>query len=113
MTRITLRLPDEVHRRLVENSRLSGASLNQTIVDILSDAVGWGKGQFMYETPREAERRYIREALSDLSIQYHVGDLGPFLHKPAEDIDRDALFRALAGADLSGGIIEDRERSRY
>jgi hypothetical protein len=41
MVRVTLRLPGDVHKQLLAHVRASGSSLNQTIGDLLSDALGW------------------------------------------------------------------------
>jgi len=39
MARLTLRLPDDLHRRMRAASERTGASLNQLIVAALSDAL--------------------------------------------------------------------------
>jgi hypothetical protein len=115
MTRLTLRLPDEVHRRLAATARESGDSLNQAIVAILSDALGCGKSGRAEETPRVAERRRIREALGDLLVEYKAEDFAAFLGPPMDREQRDAIIALISPMDppLSHSIIEEREESRY
>jgi len=115
MARITLRLPSEVHRRLVTSARESATSLNQVIVDILSDALGCGKTDRPNETPLEAERRRIREALGDLVIEIDPRDFEPFLGPPMDPAERDAIIASIPPMDppLSHAIIEEREESPF
>jgi hypothetical protein len=113
MTRITLRLPDEVHRRLVASARGSALSLNQTIVAILSDALGCGKSSRAQGTPLDTERRRVREALGDVAVEFDTEDFARFVKRPLSEIDREALFRSMAGVNLSAGIIEERDENRY
>jgi len=87
--------------------------MNQVIVDILSDALGCGIGSREGETPMEVERRRVREALGDLLVEFTAEELAPFMKHPLSEIDREALFHSLAGVNLSGAIIEEREESRY
>ena len=115
MTRVTLRLPPEVHKRLVAAAQESCVSLNQTIVDILSDAVGSGKSELPGETPLEAERRRIRAALGDLLIDIRPEDWEPFFGPPMDPARRKAILESIPPLNppLSQTIIEERRRSRF
>jgi hypothetical protein len=115
MIRITLRLPDEVHRRLVERAGASALSLNQSIVDILSDALGCGKSSRLYETPLEAERRRLRQALGDSVVEYKARDFASALTKWRTPDELDAVLASLQvlHPPLSRTIIEEREETRH
>lgn len=111
MARITLRLPDDLHRQLQSSSRQSGKSLNQTIVDALSDQLRQCSEEDSEETPQEKERRRIREALGDLVVDFRPEDYAPLFRPLPKNFDREALFRSMPRLDppLSQTIIEDRE----
>jgi plasmid stability protein len=110
MARITLRLPDELHRRLRVAAREAGRSLNEEIVTILTERLD-GESERQDETPLQRERRRIREALGDLVVDFRPEDFAPFFHPLPDDFDRDAFFNSLPRLDppLSQTIIEDRE----
>jgi len=89
--------------------------MNQTIVDMLSEVLGCGVRQRPDETPLEAERRRIREALGDLVVEFTPEELAPFMKHDLSEIDRDAFFNSLPILDppLSQTIIDERRESRY
>ena len=111
MTRVTLRLPSDVHKRLTESARTSRRSINQTIVDLLSEALGCGVRQRPDETPLDAERRRIREALGDLVVEFTAEDLAPMLTHPLGSLDAEAIYNSMPRLDppLSQTIIDERE----
>jgi plasmid stability protein len=111
MTRVTLQIPDELHKRLSDRARETGETVSQAIVDILSDAMGPERTDAQAETPLDAERRRIREALGDLVVDFHPEDFGALFHPLPDDFDREAFFQSLPRLDppLSRTIIEDRE----
>jgi hypothetical protein len=107
--RVTLRLPDELHQRLEARSRAVGASLNQTIVSALHQALARSARDDVDE--RTEELRHIRLALGDLLIELDESELPPEL-RPGDDLpDRDAYRESLPRLDppLSRTIIDDRE----
>jgi hypothetical protein len=115
MIRLMLRLPDEVHRRLVASAQTSRHSLNQVIVDILSDALGCGKSSRSGETPLEAERRHLRETLGDFVVEYKPEDFERFLGPPVDPSRRDSIIASIPPMDppLSHAIVEEREESPF
>ena len=107
--RVTLRLPDELHHRLAARSRAAGASLNQTIVSTLHEALARCEGDVMDD--RAAELQHIRTALGDLVVELDESELPPEL-RPDEDLpDTDVLRASMPRLDLplSATIIADRE----
>jgi hypothetical protein len=105
--RVTLRLPDELHRRLEARARAAGASLNQTIVSTLHEALA----RAAPATDDRAEAlRHIRMALGDLVVALDDAELPPEL-RPADDLpDVDTLRESMPRLDppLSRTIIDDR-----
>ena len=107
--RVTVRLPDELHRRLEARASSVGASLNQTIVSTLHEALARSNDD--QTDDRAEERRRIRMALGDLVVEFDESDLPPEL-RPGDDLpDRDAFRESLPRLDppISRAIIEDRE----
>jgi hypothetical protein len=103
--RLTLRLPENLHERLVARSGACGKSLNQTIVDCLYEVVLFPRAQPL----TEAER--LRLALADITIP--ADELFP--DEPLDDRDppltHETLVRLMPVLDppLSQTVIEDRE----
>lgn len=107
--RVTLRLPDELHHRLEARSRESGASLNQTIVAALHEALSRADRDGGDDAVEQL--RHIRMALGDLVVELDESQLPPEL-RPSEDLpDTDALRESMPRLDppLSATIIADRE----
>jgi hypothetical protein len=113
MGRITLRLPDDLHSTLKRRSYESDTSLNETIVTLLRERLARYEYPMAQTTPLERERSRIREALGDLVVQYQPEDFAPFVKRPPTEIDREALFRSMAGVNLSAAIVEERNESSY
>ena len=110
MVRLTLRLPDDLHERLLAANRESGESLNHAIVAILNAALGC-EDDHSEETPLERERSRVREASGDLVVEIDPAEFAPYLNHGGELPDRQALFDSMARLDppLSRSVIEDRE----
>ncbi len=68
MTRVTLRLPDELHQRLRVASQQAGTSLNQLIIVALAEAVAREEGAGQEETSLMEQVRHIRTVLGDLVV---------------------------------------------
>jgi hypothetical protein len=73
MVRVTLRLPDDLHCDLPSKSKPTGASLNETILASIRSGLTLPEHQRPEETPLERERRFVREALADISVQRDPG----------------------------------------
>jgi len=111
MVRVTLRLPDDLHRRLCARSEHRGESLNQVVVDALNDALARGEPAGRDGLPLDEQVRRVRAALGDLVIELDLDRFPPEL-RPGPDLPgRDALRARLPRLDppMSRTIIEDRE----
>ncbi|MDA8217497.1 MAG: toxin-antitoxin system HicB family antitoxin [Dehalococcoidales bacterium] len=111
MARITLRLPEELHRRLAQRSQRAGVSLNQLIVATLHDAAAEHDSGGEGEDPLAEQVQHIRAALSDMAVELDTGRLPPHL-RPGDDLpDRETYRRSLPQIQpsLSATIIADRE----
>jgi hypothetical protein len=108
--RVTLRLPDELHQRLQERSHRAGASLNQTVVAVISDALA-REGAAEHLGERDEQVRYIRVALGDLTVEWDDSGLPSELRPSARPLDRDAFLRSLPRLTppLSATIVEERD----
>lgn len=115
MARITLRLPDDLHQALKAHSRATGESLNETIVSLLRQRQKGAEHEAERETPLEAERRRIREALGDLVVKIDPQDFEPYLGPPMDPAKRKAILESIPPMDppLSHAIIEEREESPF
>ena len=110
MARVTLRLPDDLHRRLRIASERDGVSLNQLMVAALRDSLGRGPGAGTPDGPLGEQSRYIRRALGDLAIELDTSIL-PLGLRPSEELpDPDALRQRMPDLTppLSATIIADR-----
>ena len=111
MARVTLRLPEELHRRLRSTSERTGSSLNQVIVAALSEALARAEGARQAESPLLEQVQHVRRALGDLAVEVDASHLPPQLH-PRDDLpDTDALRRSMPELvpPLSATISADRE----
>jgi hypothetical protein len=98
-----------LHQRLEARSRAAGASLNQTIVSTLHEALARSEPEDTDD--QTVELRHIRMALGDLVVELDASELPPEL-RPSDDLpDRDAYRESLPRLDppLSRTIIEGRE----
>src|SRR5262249_15585068 len=86
MARITLRLTDALHRRLVAASCPSGVSLNQLIASILSTASENGQLERHGDDPLLERAKHLRLILGDL-----VGAIDPDELPPTAGSDIDAV----------------------
>jgi len=104
MIRLTVRLPDDLHGRLVKRSRAAGKSLNQLIVEGAAYAASGGPA------PQLSERERWRLALGDL-----LADTEALFEEPGDEdtplLSYEELDRIMPRLDppLSQTIIEDRE----
>jgi HicB family len=111
MARVTLRLPEDLHRRLRAVSQHRGASLNQLIVAILSEAQAHGRLLDQTQDPLLEQVQHVRRALGDLVVELDWSALPPHL-QPGEDLpDAETLRHSLPELvpPLSATIIADRE----
>lgn len=110
--RITLRLPDELHRRLEARSRAAGASLNQTIVSALHDSLSRRDSDAdTGASDLQAQVQQVRLALGDLVAELDESELPEGLRAVELLPDADALRGSLPRLDppLSATVIADRE----
>ena len=111
MARVTLRLPEDLHRRLRGASERTGASLNQLIIAALSQALARDAVASEAENPLFEQVRHIQRALGDLAVELDTSYLPPHL-RPREDLpDPDTLRESMPelAPALSATIIADRE----
>lgn len=111
MARVTLRLPEDLHRRLRSTSERTGSSLNQVIVAALSDALVRGDVAEHPESSLLEQVQHVQWALADLAVQLDVRHLPPDL-RPSEDLpDTDTLRQSMPELmpPLSATISADRE----
>ena len=109
MSRVTVRLPDQLHQRLHRQGSRRGASLNEIIVAILSEAV-----DRMDEVAEEVSNlleeqvKQVRAALGPLALEL---DIPPDLRPSAGQSDVTAYRRSLPRLNppLSATIIADRD----
>ena len=113
MVRVTLRLPEDLHRRLRAVSQRTGTSLNQLVVAVLGQAVARDDGATEDESYLKEQVNHIRTALGDLAVELDTDQLPSHL-RPGEDLpDRAVFARTLPklSPPLSATIIADREES--
>lgn len=111
MQRLTLRLPDRLHRRLRERARGTGASLNQLIIEELDRSIPSSDQPAPTPGSVEEERRLVRIALKDGLVDAAGFGWTTSGDDSLEVLD-DAAFRASMpklDPPLSRTIIEDRE----
>lgn len=111
VARVTLRLPEDLHRRLRSISERTGSSLNQVIVAALSEALARGTGAQRAESPLLEQVQHVRRALGDLVVEVDVSHLPPRL-RPRDDLpDTDILRQSMPKLvpPLSATLSADRE----
>lgn len=106
MARVTLRLPESLHARLVAESRATDRSLNELIVESLETRLP--------DVPSSVDekRELMRKALGDLLVSVdEVMPLWPGEEEDAPVLTHEELVARLPRLDppLSQTIIEDRE----
>ena len=111
MARVTLRLPEDLHRRLRSTSERTGASLNQLIVAALSEALVRGEVAGQTESSPLEQAQHVRRALGELAAEVDASHLPPHL-RPSEDLpDTDTLRQSMPELvpPLSATISADRD----
>lgn len=113
MGRVTVRLPDHLHRSLRAESTRTGESLNQLIVDAVSNALDVDAPVESPKTPLQKEVERIRRLLGPLVAQGEPDYSGLPEHlRPGPDLpDTETLTDALGPGlpSLSAQIIRERE----
>lgn len=102
MARLTLRIPDDLHRRLEESAAKSRTSLNQMILSALADYLD-GDGRFLDEDPLRSQVAHIRAALRDVLVDLPLGE--------DSETAAEVILPALT-PPISSTIIEER-RDRF
>ncbi len=111
MARVTLRLPEDLHRRLRSASERTGSSLNELIVAALSEALARDELNGQAEGSLLQQVQHVRRALGDLVVEVDVSHLPPQL-RPQDDLpDTDTLRQSMPALvpPLSATISADRE----
>jgi uncharacterized protein (DUF1778 family) len=111
VARLTLRLPEDLHRRLRSTAERTGSSLNQLIVAALSQALAWDELIDQEEGSVREQVQHVRWALGELAVEMETPRLPPDL-RPSEDLpDTDTLRRSMPELvpPLSVTIRADRE----
>lgn len=111
MPRVTLRLPEDLHRRLRSTSERTGTSLNQLIVAALSAALARSEVADQAEGSLLEQVEHVRRTLGDLAVELDLRHVPPYL-RPSEDLpDTDTLRRSMPSLvpPLSATMSADRE----
>jgi hypothetical protein len=111
MSRVTLRLPEDLHRGLRTASQRDGVSLNQLIVDALRASLARSPDAAEVENPLIEQVRQIRSALGEIAIPLETSLLPPHL-QPRDDLPTaDMLRRSMPELvpPLSATITADHE----
>lgn len=110
MARITLRLPDDLHRRLQDTCRRTGNSLNQTIVAALAQALARSDQAPERNSALMEQLSHIKTALRDITVDIEVSRF-PAQLRPEEEVpSREELVARLPTLTppLSSTILEER-----
>ncbi len=110
MGRVTVRLPDDVHRSLRAEAARKGESLNQLIVEAVSSALE-PQGPRASKTPLQKEVARIKRLLGDIVGEVDYSHFPEHL-RPRPDLpDTETLTDALGERlpPLSAQIIKERE----
>jgi len=115
VTRLTLRLPEDLTERLRAESQRTGISLNQLIVAALWDALKQGRILHGEQDPLKEQVRLYRIALGDLVADIDVSKFPKRLRPGPLDLYDETRLAYLPKLDppLSATIIEEREEQRY
>jgi hypothetical protein len=108
---VTLRLPDDLHRRLRFTSERTGSSLNELIVAALSEALARGEVAGQEEGALLEQVQHVRRALGDLAVELDLRHV-PLPLRPSEDLpDSDTVRQSMPQLipPLSATISVDRE----
>ncbi len=110
VARITLRLPDDLHRRLQDTCRRTGNSLNQTIVAALAQALARSDQAAERNSALMEQLSHIKTALRDITVDIEVSRF-PAQFRPEEEVpSREELVALLPtlSPPLSSTILEER-----
>jgi len=109
MTRITLRLPDDLHRRLEDACRRSGTSLNRMIVAALAQALERRDASADGQSALMDQVSHIQTALREMTVEIATKHL-PSQLRPERDVTGQKRPRALPTLvpPLSSTILEER-----
>ena len=111
MARVTLRLPDDLHRRLRAASQKRGLSLNDLAIATLSHALAQGNADGEAEDRLFKQVQQIRSVLGGLAVELDANAL-PAELRPGGDLpDVDTIRQSIPelAPPLSVTIIADRE----
>jgi len=111
MSRVTVRLPDDLHKRLQAVSRSRGLSLNQFIVEAIGEALARDEDTRSRSSPVVTQVKHIRSVLGSLAVGFDITMLPPEL-RPSERLpDARDYCRSLPKLEppLLATVIADRE----
>ncbi|MPZ15450.1 MAG: hypothetical protein GEU73_13690 [Chloroflexi bacterium] len=95
MARVTLRLSEDLHRRLRSASERVGAPLNQLIIAAVSEALTRTEGAEESGNSLREQLQQVRLALSDVTVELDPRQAPPHL-RPSEDLpDTDTLTQSM------------------
>src|SRR6185437_6216624 len=94
MSRVTLRLPEELHDRLRDVAHRTGVSLNEVIVSALRDALTCNEGPEAGGSLLK-QVRLARAALTDLAVDVDTAWIGAEFGRRAEVPTAEELIRSL------------------
>lgn len=111
MAKVTVRLPDHLHRSLRSESARTGESLNQLIVDAVSCALEKDRPGTPPKTSLQVEVERIKRLLGDMVGEVDYSHFPEHL-RPTPDLpDTVTLAKSLRRdiPPLSAAIIQERE----
>lgn len=112
MARVTVRLPDHLHRSLRSESARTGESLNKLIVNAVSNALEPDASAEPPKTPLQKEVERIRRLLGPMVAQESDFSRFPEHLRPTPDLPNTETLTDALGKDippLSAAIIQERE----
>lgn len=110
VARITLRLPDDLHRRLQDTCRRTGNSLNQIIVAALAQALSRSDQAPESNSALMDQVLHIQTALRDITVDIEASRFPAHLRPEGEVPSREELAAMLPTLipPLSSTILEER-----
>lgn len=115
MTRLTLRLPDDLHRRVRGRCAEAGTSLNQFIVAAVREALARPRAEAGEAMTLQQRVKRLRAALGDMVVEIDPAGFPEWERFAGSLPGHEELARSLPRLDppLSRTIAEEREEYDY
>lgn len=111
MTRVTLRLPDDLHRRLQITAEWTGSSLNQLIISALSETLSRDAEPEGPEDTLLGQVRHLGRTLGDLTTEIDDREITSMQGQGDDAPDTNTLRESMPrlNSPLSATIRADRD----